>query len=299
MRAVVTGGCGFIGSHLVDRLAADGSQVLIIDNLSSGTDRYRPAGVMLKTENVTTAAAREMAAAFRPDVIFHLAAQIDVARSVADPCFDARVSVLGTVSMLEAARRCGARLVFASSGGAVYGDTSGWAAPEGHKLAPESPYGMSKLAAEGYVRLYSPQHVILRLANVYGPRQGTVGEGGVIAVFARAVHGGSPVTVFGDGEQTRDFVYVEDVAEAFLLAAEHKDGGTFNISTGQETSVNDLWPMLGIREVSYGPPRAGDVRYSCLSNFRARAALSWKPETSLADGLARTSLAKAREALRK
>jgi UDP-glucose 4-epimerase len=297
MRAVVTGGAGFIGSHLVDALVDDGADVLVIDDLSSGrVDNIAGAlsrGAALNVEDVVDAdLMRRLIGAFRPEVVFHLAAQIDVSRAVANPLLDATVNILGTVALLEAAAEGGARrFLLASTGGAVYGDARTSPTREDAPVAPLSPYGASKAAAEGYLALYERQHELstlsLRLANVYGPRQGTNGEGGVIARYCRARLNGGRVPVFGDGRQTRDFVYVGDVVAAFLAAARSDAFGAVNVGTGTETTVLELVDRLGL-EPDFQPARSGEVRRSCLDAADARWRLGWRPETSLDDGLACT-----------
>jgi UDP-glucose 4-epimerase len=297
MRAVVTGGAGFIGSHLVDALVDAGHDVLVIDDFSSGriANLAGPlsCGVGLEVANVVQARrTRRLLARFRPDVVFHLAAQIDVDRAVANPIVDARTNVMGTVAVLEAARASGARrFLLASTGGAVYGDAGVIPTTEDAMVAPLSPYGASKAAAEDYLALYERRQGLsalsLRLANVYGPRQGSAGEGGVIARFCRARLRGPSAPVFGDGRQTRDFIYVGDVVAAFLAAARNGASGTLNIGTGTETSVLELLRRLGL-EPDFRPARSGEVRRSCLDASSARRRLGWTARTTLDEGLART-----------
>jgi UDP-glucose 4-epimerase len=297
VRAVVTGGAGFIGSHLVDALADAGDAVLVIDDLSTGSIANLAGalsrGVSFKEASVVHAGVmKRLLGDFQPDVVFHLAAQIDVARAVAHPVIDARVNVMGTVAVLEAARASGARrFLLASTGGAVYGDAPVIPTPEGAPIAPLSPYGTSKAAAEDYLALYERQQDLsamsLRLANVYGPRQGAAGEGGVIARFCRARLEGRVAQVFGDGCQTRDFVYVGDVAAAFVAAARTDASGALNIGTGTETTVLELLQHLGL-EPDFRPARSGEVRRSCLDAAHARRRLAWDPRMELAEGMART-----------
>lgn len=303
MRALVTGGAGFIGSHVADALLARGDDVAIVDDLSTG--RHENIGIALAAGGVLHVAditdATDLQAAFdaaRPEVVVHLAAHIDVARSVADPAHDARVNVEGTVNVLEAARRAGARrFVFASSGGAIYGEG---AIPntEDTPERPISPYGESKRAGEGYCELFARLHglatVSLRFANVYGPRQDPLGEGGVCAIFCGRLLDGGPAVIHGDGRQTRDFVYVGDIARAMLAAADGSATGAFNIGTGRETSVLDL--VARLREAgegrsldpAHGPARPGEVLRSALDASRAREAFGWAPEVDLTQGLRRT-----------
>jgi UDP-glucose 4-epimerase len=297
MRALVTGGAGFIGSNLVDALLARGDDVSVVDDLSTGRrenlDGALAAGARLHEASVT--AGEAMTALFgeeRPDVVFHLAAQIDVRRAVEDPAYDAAVNVGGTAVVLDAARAAGTRrLLLASTGGAIYGDCDRLPTPEDAPAAPISPYGASKAAAETYLALYRRLHGLstcaLRLANVYGPRQDPLGEGGVVAIYCHAAATGRPVRVFGDGRQTRDFVYVGDVAAAFVAAADLDVPGPYNVGTGEETSVLDLVERLGL-EASFEPERPGEVKRSALDPGAARAALGWHAAVPLADGLDRT-----------
>jgi UDP-glucose 4-epimerase len=290
MRAVVTGGAGFIGSNLVDALLARGDEVTVVDNLASG-----------KRENLDPAARfveadiRDPGLELDADVVFHLAAQADVNTSVQRPDYDAAVNVLGTVNVLEAARRSGAQVVFSSTGGAIYGDVERPAA-ETDERRPVSPYGIAKLAGEAYLggwnRIYGTRHVVLRFANVFGPRQDSGLEGGVVAIFLERMARGDGTAIYGDGEQSRDFVYVEDVVRA-LLAAQGRDGGIFNVGTGQETTVNRLHELsrriAGIEEPPrYDEARLGDARRSVLDVSLIERELGWRPEVSLEDGLRRT-----------
>src|SRR5256885_5678361 len=272
-RAVVTGGAGFIGSHLVDALVARGDEVLAIDDLSTGR-RESLAGALsdgaaLEQADVRDGGAmRRLLREWRPDVVFHLAAQADVGGSVADPDFDAQVNHGGTVNVLEAARAAGAgRFVFASTGGALYGDADELPTPESAPVEPLAPYGANKFAAEHEVERLGGARmstVSLRLANVYGPRQDSSGEGGVVAIFSRALAEGRTPTVFGDGTSTRDYVYVEDVVGAFTAAADADATGAFNIGTGRETAVGDLFGALarvaGVEtQPEHAPAREGEV----------------------------------------
>src|SRR3954467_9114745 len=297
MRTLVTGGAGFIGSNLVDALLDRGDDVSVIDDLSTGRrenlDAALAAGARLHEESITDGEAMgAVVGTERPEVVFHLAAQVDVRRAVADPAFDAAVNVGGTAVMLDAARAAGTRrFVLASTGGAIYGDTDRLPTPEDAPAAPISPYGASKAAAETYLELYRRLHglstVALRFANVYGPRQDPLGEGGVIAIYCHAAATGRGVRVFGDGRQTRDFVYVGDVVAALIAAAEHDVGGAYNIGTGIETTVLELVERLGL-EASFEPERPGEIRRSCLAASAARATLGWEARVCLAEGLQRT-----------
>jgi len=291
VRAAVTGGAGFIGSHVVDALVARGDEVHVVDNFATG-----------RRENLNEAATlyeldiREPLAGLfeeiQPELVVHLAAQADVGTSVERPLFDAEVNVVGTLNVLEAARPHGAQLVFSSTGGAIYGECER-AAREEDERRPLSPYGTAKLAAEEYLatwnRLHGTRHVALRFANVYGPRQLAKLEGGVVAIFTDRLRAGEGVTIFGDGEQTRDYVYVGDVVAA-VLAAVGRDGGVFNVGTGTETSVNELFD--GVRRVAgveskptHAPARAGDVLRSFLDVSRSERELGWRPQTPLEEGL--------------
>jgi UDP-glucose 4-epimerase len=298
MRALVTGGAGFIGSHLVDALLARGDTVSVVDDLSTGRRDRVPDGVSLHVTDIAdTAAATERE---RPEVVFHLAAQVDVRKSVADPAHDARVNVAGTASVLEQARAAGARRVLlASTGGALYGESAPLPTPEDARLEPYSPYGASKAAAETYLALFTRLHglstMALRFGNVYGPRQDPHGEAGVIAIFAGAAVEGRPVTIFGDGSQTRDYVYVGDVVSGFVAAGGSDAIGPVNIGTGVETSVLELADAVGV-EPRFAPARKGEVARSCLDVSRAADVLGWRAEVSLAEGLERT-LAAARAAV--
>jgi len=294
MRALVTGGAGFIGSHVVNALLARGDGVAVLDDLSTGRrENVAPEAALYEASVADVDAVGGVFAGARPEVVFHLAAQIDVRRSVQEPLHDLAVNVGGTINVLAAAREHGARhVVFASTGGAIYGDTERIPTPEDALERPLAPYGQAKLAAEGYLRLLGALHGVgvtcLRFANVYGPRQDPLGEGGVCAIFCGAAVAGRGVTVFGSGEQTRDFVYVGDVVDACLRAA---DGGAafgpFNVGTGTETTVNDLARRLDL-DAEHAPARPGEVERSCLDPARAARELGWTPATPLARGLEQT-----------
>lgn len=294
MRAIVTGGAGFIGSNLVDALVERGDTVHVVDNLSSG-----------KRENVNERATlheldvREsldgLFAELRPEVCFHLAAQADVRVSVERPDYDAEVNVIGTVRVLEAARSVGARVVFASTGGAIYGECDA-PATEADERQPLSPYGTAKLAGEEYLltygRLHKMENVALRFGNVYGPRQDPHGEAGVVAIFLGRLLGGETCFIFGDGRQERDYVYVGDVVRSALAAVEVA-GGIFNIGTAKATSVLELYEICqrvagSEAAAEHAPPRAGELGRSVLSIDKATDELGWRPETSLEEGLRRT-----------
>jgi UDP-glucose 4-epimerase len=297
MRVLVTGGAGFIGSHLTDALLARGDEVAVLDDLSSGrAGRLDPQVTLHKLSITDAAALTATVVSFRPELICHLAAQIDVRVSVDAPADDARVNILGTVNLLEAARAAGARVLFASSGGALYGRDAPIPSREDVLPLPESPYGIAKYCAEQYIGLYNwlyeTRHSVLRLANVYGPRQDPAGEAGVITIFcARALAGDEP-TIYGDGTQTRDYVYVGDAVQAFLTAGDHGRPGTWNIGAGTEISVLDLVAIIADvagRQMRprIAAPRAGELQRSAVAADRAASELGWHPATPLAEGIRR------------
>jgi UDP-glucose 4-epimerase len=294
MTVVVTGGAGFIGSNLVDALVARGELVVVLDDLSSGR-RVNLGGSPAELREVDIAdgpATQAAIAEAKPDRVFHLAAQIDVRRSVADPAFDARVNVEGTINVLAAAQAAGAgRVVLASTGGALYGEAETIPTPEDAPIGPLAPYGQSKYAAEGFCGLFHRLHglstIALRLANVYGPRQDPAGEAGVVAIFCAAAIEGTPAAMFGDGDQTRDFVYVGDVVEAFLAAGDSDLTGSYNVGTATETSVVELAAELGLQP-ERRPARPGEVSRSCLDPSAIAHGLGWRATTSLSDGIEKT-----------
>ncbi len=305
MRVLVTGGAGFIGSNLVDRLLAEGHSVDVIDDLSSGrlanlADARSGADHDLNFHQIDVCdpAVVDLIERRRPEVICHLAAQIDVRVSVSDPVLDARINILGTLGVLEGARRAGtSKVVFASSGGTIYGavDDSDLPVTEAHPQVPLSPYGVSKKAAVDYMNVYRELHALeytaLALANVYGPRQDPHGEAGVVAIFAGRLLNGEECRIFGDGGQTRDYVFVDDVVDAFVRAISRGTGLTCNIGTGIETSVNGLYSTMarnaGVStEPQYAPARPGELERSALDAGRAKIHLGWEPFTDLATGTA-------------
>jgi UDP-glucose 4-epimerase len=296
--AVVTGGAGFIGSHVVDRLVYDGYQVTVIDDLSSGKRENLPPGVTLVVADVTLDAAADAIRSAAPELIVHTAAQISVSVSTRKPLQDARINVLGTVNVLEAARTSGTKkFVFFSSGGTVYGQPEDLPVSESQQTAPENPYGTSKLASEEYLAMYRRafgfESTILRLANVYGPRQDPHGEAGVVAIFTLAMLGGNQITIFGDGNDERDYVYVSDVVDAVMAAAAPGGPHRCNIGSGVSTNVNELCTRLSALtgyalEPQYGPPRPGDIHAISLDATLARIELGWTPQVGLETGLART-----------
>ena len=307
-RALVTGGAGFIGSHVADLFIAEGYDVEIIDDLSSGHRRNAPEGVPFHEVSVTSAETTRIIAGGRFDVIVHLAAQIDVRKSVADPLFDATTNILGTINILEAIRQSGqkTRIAFTSTGGAIYGDFNTPPNVETFPKDPESPYAISKLSAEYYLayygRLHGIEHVAMRFGNVYGPRQDPHGEAGVVAIFCTRILEGKPLTIFGDGMQTRDYVYVGDVARAVFLGATRDipstgrvDARAFNVGTGLGTSVVDLARLLqeaagSDAEIVFAPRRPGEQQESFLDATKARDVLGWEPKMSLSEVLKETFL---------
>jgi UDP-glucose 4-epimerase len=309
MRALVTGAAGFIGSTLVDRLLEEGHQVTGVDNLSAGSPasnlesahrHHRPEHFTFVAFDIRHPALPNIVAASNPDVVFHLAAQIDVGRSIDDPQYDARNNVLGTINLLEAIRRAGVqRIIYATSGGSRYGAAATLPATEDTAIDPLSPYAVGNVAGEFYMRAYAGMYglapICLALANVYGPRQNPYRKAGVVSVFGSAMICGHPTTIYGDGSSTRDYVYVDDVVTAFLCAADVSVAttGTFNIGTGIQTTVTDLHQMIAAAVgVSRAPchveARPGEVQASALDPTRAGRMLGWKPDTDLTDGIKRT-----------
>jgi UDP-glucose 4-epimerase len=302
MKAVVTGGAGFIGSNLTDALIERGDDVVIVDDLSTGKrenlEQALANGARLVESDIRDGRAlRDLFEEVQPDAVFHFAAQIDVRKSVADTPVDAMINVVGTIDVLEAALGVGARVINSSTGGAIYGEGKIIPAPEDHPAEPEAPYGQSKFAAEGYLELYRRLHglstISLRYGNVFGPRQDPLGEAGVIGIFCGKLIAGETPTVFGDGLQTRDYVYVGDVVAANLAAAGSDATGSFNIGTGRQTSVIDLVEALAEIsgqpfEAELAPERPGEVRHIALDYTRAREQLGWEPKVELREGLKRT-----------
>ena len=306
MPALVTGGAGFIGSHLVDALVERGEEVVVLDDLSTGrrenlTTALEHGAELVEGDVTDPATVSELVEGRRPGAIFQLAAQIDVRVSISDPVFDLGVNVGGTINLLEAARRAEVgRFVLASTGGAIYGEGSDRDLPldETAECLPDAPYGQSKYAAEGYLslyeRLYGLSTAALRLGNVYGPRQDPLGEAGVVAIFCGALLEGRTPKVFGDGDQTRDYVYVADIVEAMLAAGDSSVVGTFNIGTGVETSVLELGGMIADAcdrpfEPEMAPPRPGEVQRIAIASSLAADELGWTARTALPDGLVQTA----------
>lgn len=297
MKILITGGAGFIGSHIQDAYIKKGHQVIVVDNLSTGSKgNLNPKSKFYKVD-ITSPRARAIIKKEKPDIINHYAAQIDVRKSVSDPVWDASVNILGIINLLEASREAKVKkFIFASSGGAIYGDTDIIPTPEGHPERPVSPYGIGKLASEKYLHYYKLQYgleyVALRYSNVYGPRQNSKGEGGVVAIFCDKVLNGESPIINGDGGQTRDYVYVDDVVQVNLLALKVKTGA-YNIGTGVETSVNQIAEKIitaaGARvKVKHGPSRPGEQRRSSLDWGLAKKVMGWRPEVALNDGIKRT-----------
>ena len=294
MRAIVTGGAGFIGSHVVDALVAQGAEVAVVDSLIHGAQDNVATGAELHVRDIREPL-DDVFDAVRPEAVLHLAAQADVRVSVERPVEDADVNVLGTVRILESARKHGAQVVFSSTGGAIYGDCT-TSAPEDSPCEPLSPYGTAKLAAEEYLRaynrLYGTRHIALRYGNVYGPRQDPHGEAGVVAIFLGALARGEQARIFGDGMQTRDYVYVGDVARATLAALGH-EGGVFNVGTGRETSVAELYELCARvagsdRTPEHAPARLGELQRSFLDPTLAADTLGFRAMVDLEDGLRST-----------
>ena len=300
MRTIVTGGAGFIGSTLARALVDVHHDVLVIDDLSRGKRTNVPREASFAEVSVATPEVEQVIAEFRPNTIFHLAAQMDVRRSVADAAFDARVNVEGMVRVANAAARAKAEtFIFASSGGAIYGEQECFPADERHPLRPECPYGVAKECAEIYLDYFSRasgmRAVCLRFANVYGPRQDPHGEAGVVAIFAQKMLAGETPIINGDGRQTRDYVFVDDVVRANLLALRHPQArGPYNVGTGIETDLLQIAALLGDATqyrgtAQHGPPKSGEQRRSVLECGRAQRELHWQPQVSLADGIRATA----------
>ncbi len=299
MKVLVTGGAGFIGSHIVDRLIDEGHEIVVVDDLSTGKDK----NINIKTKfyklNIQDSKLESIFQKERPDYINHHAAQMDVRRSVSDPISDAKTNVLGTINLLKNCVKYKVKkVVYASSGGAVYGEQQIFPAPETHPLRPISPYGITKLTGEHYLyyykAVYGLDYAALRYANVCGPRQDPFGEAGVVAIFIQKMLNGEQAIINGDGEQTRDFVYVEDVVEANILAMmNNTPDSVFNIGTGIETSINQIFNLLRqiinpSIDVKHGPPKDGEQRRSVIEHTKAKEILHWEPRTSLINGLKKT-----------
>ena len=297
MKVLVTGGAGFIGSHLVDALVERGDEVLVVDDLSTGDERNLNSRARFHKLDIRDPAAADLVRSERPDTISHHAAQMSVSRSVADPIFDAEVNLMGSLNLARAAVDSGSRVVFASTGGALYGDVPVMPTPETAPTWPVSPYGISKLAFEHYLygfrRQYALSYTALRYSNVYGPRQNPHGEAGVIAIFCEGLLGKRAFKIHGDGTDTRDYVYVSDVVKANLLALDSDVCEHLNVGTGRQADTNTIFRLVAERlgkpaQVEHGPPRPGDLRASVLDHSLIERTLGWKPEVTLEDGIAQT-----------
>lgn len=300
MKILLTGGAGFIGSHIADAYIAAGHQVTIIDDLSTGSkSNLNPQAKFIHLD-INSDQIKEIFQTEKPDLLNHQAAQINVRTSVADPKFDAHTNIIGSINLLEAAKACGSvrHIIFASSGGAIYGDADTIPTPETYPAAPISPYGIAKFSVEKYLHYYHTIHSIsytsLRYANVYGPRQNPHGEAGVVAIFYHRAQQTSPLTINGSGDQTRDFVFVADVVAANLAASDSHSQGCFNIGTGIETSVTDLTKTILSTlpqpvPVNHAPAKEGEQQRSCLDPTLAQTQLNWHPQTDLAAGLRQTA----------
>jgi UDP-glucose 4-epimerase len=299
VKIIVTGGAGFIASHIVDAYLDAGHEVHILDDFSTGQASNLNSKATLHRVDIGGADAARLVGEIKPDVLNHHAAQMDVRHSVADPTFDARVNILGFINLLEACKNSGVKkAIFASSGGAIYGEQDVFPAPESHATQPASPYGVSKRAGELYLSYYYQAfglpYIALRYANVYGPRQSAKGEAGVVAIFLSLMLAGKPPVINGDGRQTRDYVYVGDVVAANLAALQSAFVGPLNIGTGVETDVVTIFQHLreavgSSIEPQHGPPKAGEQRRSCLDTGRAAQVLGWRPQMTLKDGLQHTA----------
>ena len=298
MRILVTGGAGFVASHISESYLKEGHQVAIVDDLSRGKEENIPQGAHFYQLDILDPQLEEVFSREKPEVVNHHAAQIDVRKSLTDPTFDAKINILGTLSLLRWAQRYGTRqVIFASSGGTIYGEEGTFPLLEDVPPRPKSPYGLSKYVGECYLELYRAlfglDSVILRYSNVYGPRQDPMGEAGVVAIFCQNILEGKPVMVFGDGTQTRDYVFVSDVVEANLLALKAKGSHVLNIATQMEASVNELIHLLEDFSTqpfprNDAPARPGELQRNCLAISRAQATLGWRPKVGLQEGLKET-----------
>jgi len=298
VKVLVTGGAGFIGSHVCDAFVRAGHEVIALDNLSSGRKENLDPRVRLEVLDIRSAEAAALIRSERPQVMCHLAAQMDVRRSVEDPRFDAEANILGFLNLLEAARQSEVKkVIFSSTGGAIYGEQDVFPAPESHPTRPVSPYGVSKASGELYLGYYKAQYglnyIALRYANVYGPRQNPHGEAGVVAIFSQRIASGQTCTIFGKGTQTRDFVYGPDVARANYLAFQSDYVGAVNIGTGIETDINELYRLLAEAAGSplkaiHAPGKPGEQMRSCIDHTLAKKVLGWEPRVAVREGLKQT-----------
>lgn len=298
MKILITGGAGFIGSHVADILAAENNNIIIIDDLSTGKIENIPSVAVFYKKNITDPSVEKIFEKEKPEILIHLAAQVSVPSSVKDPFKDMEINIKGTLRLLEASKKHGVKkVIFSSTGGAIYGDQDYFPADETHSLQPLSPYGISKLCAEKYLysyyKTYGLPYTVLRYSNVYGPRQDPFGEAGVIAIFVKKMLRNEQPIINGSGEQTRDFVYVKDVAKANLLAVKSALIGAVNISTGREISINETFSILkkvtgSSLSEKHGPTLPGEQLRSVLSCEKAGQILSWVPSTSLEEGLKET-----------
>lgn len=298
MKALVTGGAGFIASHIVDRLLSDGYEVAVIDDLSTGLESNINPKVTFFRDNINSLASRTFTAKWNPDLLIHAAAQVSVRNSMSDPTLDVNSNVLGLVNILQGINTAICHLVFISTGGAIYGEQIAFPATEDHQTKPDSIYGLSKLVGELYVNFWAEKlglsATILRLSNVYGPRQNPHGEAGVVAIFSEALLSGKDVIINGDGLQTRDFINVLDVANAASLSAKLRPKSTLNIGTGIETDINSLYHMLCAslnitKPPKYGPNKAGEQKRSVIDTGLAKKVLDWSAKITLSEGLSNTA----------
>ncbi len=297
MKILITGGAGFIASHIQDAYISLGHEVAVMDNLVTGNKKNLNPKAKFYELDITSPGVLEIFQTFKPDLVSHHAAQMDVRKSVSDPTYDAQVNVLGFINLLEAARKVGTKkFVFSSTGGAIYGEQEYFPADEKHPKNPASPYGLTKFVGEEYLklyeRLYGIQHTILRYANIYGPRQNPHGEAGVVAIFCQKLLKGESPIINGDGKQTRDYVFVEDVVRANVAVLDEKITGVFNVGTGIESDVNDLAKVLGKlsgkENFEHGPSKAGEQRRSVITAALAEKTFGWKPKVKLEEGLEKT-----------
>jgi UDP-glucose 4-epimerase len=298
VKVLVTGGAGFIGSHVCDEFVRGGHEVIALDNLSSGKKENLDPKVRLAQLDIRSAEAAELIRKEKPQILCHLAAQMDVRRSVEDPRFDAEANILGFLNLLEAARQSEVKkVIFSSTGGAIYGEQDVFPAPESHPTRPVSPYGVSKASGELYLGYYKAQYglsyIALRYANVYGPRQNPHGEAGVVAIFSQRLSSGQPCTIYGKGTQTRDFVFGPDVARANYLAFQSDYVGAINVGTGIETDINELYRLLAEaagspQKAIHAPGKPGEQQRSCIDHSLAKKVLGWEPKVGLKDGLRQT-----------